>query len=319
MNSSEPTHPFPSSRAFLIRSPGQFAQLIGLPVVDLEHLVTQIPTHYSPRFERKNGKVRRIDRPSETLKAIQRTINDKLLSKVRLPKYVIGGVKGRRHREHPAAHVGQPIVVTLDVRECYPRITGGQIFAVWRRLGCSRKVAKLATKLTVLNDYLPQGAPTSTNLANFVLFPAVQRISELAAQMGLKRLGQYVDDLAFSCTSLPDRFITSTVREFSREAIKINRKKVIVMRAGGRQVVTKRLVNRRVALPISERKKVRVALYQLTATSPQDPKYTKRYRSVHGRIGYLAQYHPRVGSKLLIKFKTLPQPGKAGSVPNSTA
>jgi RNA-directed DNA polymerase len=207
--------------------------------------------------------------------------------------------------------VGQPVVVTMDVKDCFPNITEKQVYTVWRRLDCSRRVASLATKLTVFRGRLPLGAPTSTGLANLVLLPAVRRVQALAQAKGLRALSQYCDDLAVSGPTLPHDFITLAVREFSREKIRIGRKKTEVMRRGSRQVVTKRLVNRRVALPLKERKNVRFALHELTKTSWDDPEYAERYYRVLGRISQLKAHHPAQGTRLMAKFATLDNPKKS--------
>ena len=307
MSFSASTPPLPDRSVFPILSLNRFARLLGIPPAYLKQLAERAPAHYRTFWDKKEKEPRWIEEPSDTLKAVQRKINDALLRSVPLPQFVIGGVKGRKYQEHPELHVGQPVVVTIDVKKCYPNVTERQICAVWRRLGCSNRVASLATKLTVFRGHLPTGAPTSPALANHVLLPASRRAYALAQEKGL-RLSQYIDDLAVSGLSIPDDFITSAIKEFAREKVKIGRKKTKVMPRSDRQIVTKRLVNRRVALPLKERKNVRAALHELTKTNWDDPRYAERYHRVLGQISHLRAHHTAQGTRLMAKFATLNKP-----------
>jgi RNA-directed DNA polymerase len=310
MSFSVPTPPPPDRSVFPILSLNRFGQLLGIPLAYLKQLADRAPAHYHTFWDKRGKEPRLIEEPSDTLKTVKRIINDILLCSVPLPKFVIGGVKGRKYQEHPELHVGQPVVATIDVKKCYPNVTERQIYAVWRRLGCSKRVASLATKLTVFRGHLPTGAPTSPALANHVLLPASHRAYALAQEQGL-RLSQYIDDLAMSGPSIPDDVITSAIKEFVREKVKISRKKTKVMPRGNRQIVTKRLVNRRVALPLKERKNVRAALHELTKTSWDDTRYAERYHRVLGQISYLKAHHTAQGTRLMAKFTTLNKPEKS--------
>lgn len=297
----------PESSVFPILSPNRFAHIVGIPRSYLEQLAERSRAHYRTFWDTRGKKPRLIEEPSGTLKAIQRRINDAILLSVPLPPYVIGGVKGRKHFDHVNKHVGQAVVATMDVEKCYPNITEGQILATWRRLGCSKRVAVLATKLTVFDGHLPTGAPTSPALANHVLLPASQRVEALARKNHLE-FGQYADDLAFSGATLPDDFITRAIKEFGREKVKIGRKKTRVMRHGEQQIITKRLVNMRVALPLEERKKIRAAVHQLAYVEPTAPHYADRYFSVLGQVHHLKLYHKVEATKLLVKIRVLKKP-----------
>ncbi|MBI4355926.1 MAG: RNA-directed DNA polymerase [Candidatus Omnitrophica bacterium] len=278
---------------------------MGYEPAFLQDMVKNIEKNYSPYLDRTGKKPRWIARPSETLKGVQRKILDNFLELVSLPNYVIGGVKGRKHAEHPKLHVGHPIVVTLDVKDCYPNITYKQVLEVFREIGFSKEVAVLATRLTTYRRRLPLGAPSSTQLANLILKPAVTRVCALAEQAGLDVASQYIDDLAFSGDQLPNDFITLAIREFSRHMIKINRKKIQVMRRGHTQLVTRRLVNARVALPTKERHRVRAALHQLGKLEASDSSYSKQFLSVRGRILSLRKLHPHLGQRLMAQLNSL--------------
>lgn len=293
-----------------ILSLNKFAYCLGIHRTKLEEIVKHLTYCYEPFEKKRADKKRIIDNPQGLLKEIQKRINDRILSSIGLPDYVVGGVKGKRPSDHPQRHINKPVVVTMDVKDCFPSITNKMIFDIWhKQLGCSSEIARLATKLTTRVGHLPLGAPTSLALSNLALRPCLERIGAIAKANGLV-MGQYVDDLAFSGDNLLDNFITTVVLEFQRHGFKINRKKVLVMRSNETQLVTKKVVNRKVSIPLGERNRVRAALHALEKVNTEDRNYCKQYRSVKGRISNLKEFHPNLAEKMLDRFNLLREPAE---------
>ena len=60
--------------------------------------------------------------------------------------------------------------VNLDVKDFFPNVRHYIVYRMFRReLGFGRDVARLLTRLTTFRAGLPQGAPTSTAIANVLL------------------------------------------------------------------------------------------------------------------------------------------------------
>lgn len=301
----------PSFKVLPILSPNKFAYCLGVSRVKLEDLVNHLVYCYDPFEKKKADKKRIIDNPQGLLKEVQKRINDRILSSIELPEFVVGGVKGKKPTEHPQRHIKRPIVVTIDVKDCFPSITNRMVFNIWhKQLDCSPEVARLATKLTTRVGHLPLGAPTSLALSNLSLRPCLERVNIIAKSNNLI-MGQYVDDLAFSGDQLPDDFITSVIAEFQKHGFRINRKKVFVMRSNEPQLVTRKVVNKRVSIPIRERSRVRSALNALEKTGIGAHNYIKHYRSVKGRINNLREFHPDLAAKMLARFNLLPESTKS--------
>jgi RNA-directed DNA polymerase len=173
----------------------------------LRTLAANISAHYSPFQRCKDAKpyqrvistkLRSIDNPSDELKRIQRKIARKLLGHLDVPDFLYGAVKGRTIHDNAAAHHGAKLIVKMDIKSYYPSVTNDHIYRVWRfELGCSREVSNLLTRLTTYERHLPQGAPTSSVLANIYLASVIQPILRQCAQLDVKP-GAFVDDLIFS-------------------------------------------------------------------------------------------------------------------------
>jgi RNA-directed DNA polymerase len=305
LNQTQPQQALP------ILSLNKFSFHIGIRREKLENIAENSDAYYAP-FQKKTGQEERlIDNPTGLLKEAQSRIHDRILSGISLPDYVIGGVKGKKPYEHPQRHINKPVVITLDVKNCFPSITNKQVFDVWhKQLKCSHEVARLATKLTTRKGHLPLGAPTSTDLANLALQPCLTNVMRIASEFGFlsDSNGQYIDDLAFSGPILPKTFINSIVKEFLKHGFRIRRDKIKVMRSNEPQVVTKKVVNRKVSIPLKRRNKIRAALHNLKNMGTKDLTYKKQYRSLRGRINDLKDFHPNLAKKAEAEFDKLTNP-----------
>ena len=293
-----------------IFSPNHFARLLSIPRKKLEAAAESALSHYSPYDKKKpNGKIRKIDNPHENIKQIQKRIYSVLLKNLNYPVYVIGGVSGRNPVAHATIHKQAPVVVTIDIKNCFPSITNGMNFQVWRKmLTFSPTVARLATKLTTFRGYLPQGAPTSTALANLVLLPAMSRIVSIASSYQMRQPSIYIDDIALSGGELDSELIALVAKEFSRIGLKISRgKKTKIMRQGKPQEVINKGVNKHLVVPRKKRKKIWAALHQLEMAITPD---LRLHRSVKGRILSIKSLHPSESQELMERFIKLPDPEK---------
>jgi len=121
-----------------------------------------------------------------------------LLKPLALPHYLCGGVPGKTILDNVFMHLGAPVLITLDVRSFFRSITNRQVYNVWRNvLNCSPRIAATLTRLTTFERHLPQGAPTSSLLANLVLYSSDAAIRSACAAHQVA-YSTWVDDLAFS-------------------------------------------------------------------------------------------------------------------------
>lgn len=140
---------------------------------------------------------RTINPPKDKLKTIQKRINAYLVDNIDLPNYAFGGIKGKDNIVNAWMHKGQKYIFQTDLKDFFPYITHKMVYAMFVRNGFSPDVASLLTKLTTYKGHLPQGAPTSTTIANLVFVPAGLEILAIAEREGL-RFTTFVDDVTIS-------------------------------------------------------------------------------------------------------------------------
>ena len=232
-----------------LHSAHRLAQVLGVSHSDLKAIAAQAGGFYEPFDRRKTrgeGKWRHIDNPKEELKQIQRRIQRRILRRFTFPETVLGGVRKRSISDNAHFHVGQPVVVTIDLRDCFPRTSHQDVFGAFRReLDCSTPVASLLTQLTTLHRHVPQGAPTSLSVVNLTLLPLHDDILAVATSLGL-RASLWVDDITVSGTRARDA-IAPIISAVMRRGHAVRCKKVFVHPAARTQSVTGVVVNRKLS------------------------------------------------------------------------
>ena len=138
-----------------------------------------------------------INPPKHDLKEIQKRINAYLVKNVPFPDYAFGGVKGRDNILNARVHKGQKFVFQTDLKDFFPSISNKMVYTMFIEKGFSPDVASLLTKLTTYEGHLPQGAPTSTTIANLVFAPAGLEIQAIAKEKCL-HFTTFVDDVTVS-------------------------------------------------------------------------------------------------------------------------
>lgn len=234
-----------------ILSTSRLASLLQMPLKRLKRLAASVDTQYKPfvLVSERDGvtKHRAIDNPLPALKLVQRRIKTALLDRVEMPPELLGGIRDRSVQDNARLHVRRDQVVTLDLKDYFPRITNKMVADAFRStFGCSRKVTWLLTRLTTYHGHLPQGAPTSTALANLAFVPANSDLRRICSQSGLRH-SVWVDDLTVSGLHA-SRSLSPVIAILKRHHYRLARQKLHIKGQDERQEVTRFVTNRKVSL-----------------------------------------------------------------------
>ncbi|HVS90159.1 MAG TPA: reverse transcriptase family protein [Candidatus Acidoferrum sp.] len=283
--------------------------LLGTGRERLEHLAGKAGALYNP-FPKKDRqrpftkkpkpprkKPRIIDNPDEHLKFIQRKINQTLLKTVALPQYICGGVSGKTILDNVYIHLGASVLVKVDIKNFFREITNIQVYRVWRELlGWSPKVAGLLTRLTTFQRHLPQGAPTSTYLANLVLYYLYGPVRKHCEQRGVV-YSTWVDDLAFSGNDSRE-VIPIVVDALRQGGFAVSHKKLIVMGPATRKVLNGVLMNRFPNVAREYEKRIRSGINKLRTHQVPLAEIKQYLRRLDGAINYISSISRRKGANL---------------------
>jgi RNA-directed DNA polymerase len=285
-----------------------------------------------------------IESPKPRLKALQQRILHGILDHIPSHPAVHGFVKGRSIQSFAAPHVGQHVVLRMDLEDFFPSFSGSRIQSFFRTAGYPESVADvlggLATNVVPQGEWrslsatsqpsghldqdqwwqmkamygrphLPQGAPTSPAVANLCSYRMDSRLHGLAKHSGAVYT-RYADDLAFSGGEVfargIHRFSTQVAAILKDEGFAVNHRKTRIMRASIRQHLAGMVVNQRLNVPRRDFDLLKAILTNCVRHGPesQNREGHPHFREhLAGRVSFLASTHPDRGKRLRALFERI--------------
>lgn len=335
-----------------IASVGALAEWLGLTVSELEWFAdvkglaykqrTSRLEHYHYRILAKQfGSIRIIESPKPRLKALQRQILTKVLEKIPPHPAANGFLKHRSIKTFVAPHVGQRVLLKMDLQDFFPSISGPRVQALFRTIGYPEAVADLlggiCTNIVPRNEWhqaasqvdgnhlreasalyaaphLPQGAPTSPALANICSYRLDCRLTALAKSAGAEYT-RYADDLAFSGDDTferkVERFSLHVAAILMAEGFRVHHRKTRIMRQGVRQHLAGVVVNSHLNVMRKDFDRLEATLTNCIRRGPetQNRAAHPRFRAhLEGRVGFVGTINPAKGRRLRALYEQIRWP-----------
>ena len=205
---------------------------------------------------KKRGGMRNITAPDDRLKTIQSRLAKELLKVYPDRNCVHGFAKGKSIRSNASQHLHKQWIVNIDLKDFFPSIHFGRVFGMLKAkpFCLGERIAREIANLCCCGNTLPQGAPTSPVLSNFVCWQLDNQLYKLAKSCRCSYT-RYVDDITFSTNlkDLPEEIgtitedglvLSDTLRDIIKDnSFEINPEKVRYARRNNRQEVTGVIVN----------------------------------------------------------------------------
>ncbi len=254
------------------------ARIFGCSV---QHLVFHL---YSPRrapyrtfkIPKASGAYRSISVPPRPLAEMQEALLPYLTAAYKPKKNAHGFIETRSIRTNALKHLGSGLILNIDLQDFFPSIHFGRVRGLFRKspFDFSEEVAATLAQLCCNKGVLPQGAPTSPVISNFVCRRLDNDLTRLAAQNGCK-YSRFADDITFSTKSnvFPSAIVQDTAAArgavgvgvalqhlIHKHNFTINQSKTRVRDRTQRQEVTGLTVNRRMNVARSYAKNLRAMI-----------------------------------------------------------
>ena len=243
-----------------------FFQLVGYNEIYVITIANKSEYFYKKySIPKRNGGSRIIHEPLPSLKEIQTWILKYILNpgaksfvssvaKAYMPKLNV--------RDNARFHKGQKYVLCLDLKDFFGSITFRQVHRIFRNMGYSKSLSVLLSNICVLDNSLPQGAPTSPMLSNMVFKYYDDKIFDYCKSKNI-RYTRYADDLTFSGDFNCKEVILFIRKVLSKTSFTINDNKTKFISRGNRQEVTGVVVNEKLQTAVTYRKKIRQEVYYI--------------------------------------------------------
>lgn len=232
---------------------------LNLRINALEYFLFYAPDEKKYRnfkIQKRNGNLRIISTPNERLKEIQQILQI-IFQYLYLGKPSVHGfVQNKSIITNARLHVNKKILVNLDLSDFFSSVSFGRIKGIFLNhpFNFNEEVSSALTRICCHDGSLPQGAPTSPILSNFVCRQLDNEFMKLSKSSKVL-YSRYADDITIStnlkCLPKSVGTIENEKIELSNEikkiiqknGFKINDEKLRFAVKSNRQEVTGLIVN----------------------------------------------------------------------------
>lgn len=221
--------------------------------------------HYYKKYEisKRNGGKRIIYEPNYTLKKVQRNILDNVLSGFKVSKYAMAYVKGKSVKDNANMHVNKKLILKLDIKDFFNNISFMDVYnKVFLEEYFPKQARTVLTYLCTYNEFLPQGAPTSSYISNLIMQDFDEKIGLFCEKNNISYT-RYSDDMTFSGDFNVKMVIFKVKDELKKMGMQLNYDKIHVIYSNMSQQVTGITVNEKPQVLKVKRRKIRQEVYYI--------------------------------------------------------
>ncbi len=290
----------------MTKSADDLARTLEVPLNDLRRYL-EGPRSALYRYQRRpiGKKIRLLRIPRPYLRRILDLLKERLLDPMHLPPTMHGWRKGHSPKSYVRPHVRRSFTLNADIQDFFPSVSGARVHAFWLREGFTPEASKILTALTVCDNQLPQGSPTSQAIGNQILIRLDRRLNRLAAVNG-SNFSMYGDEFTISGRRRVKRLEGLAIRIVEQEGFTINPKKVKKASRSEKQEIAGIVVNKKLSLGKEAYRELRAIVHNCLKYGPesQNKQNSPTFRRhLRGRIAHFQQVNPNLGSKLLSEFE----------------
>ena len=273
--------------------------------------------------EKKNGKKRWIHAPHYIVKSAQQTVLKNLPSpsvKQYGHEVITGFIPGLSILDNARPHVGKRVVLSVDLKNFFPSFLPTDIDRLLRNTLADLNVPgtlpydavdSLVSLVTTGKKRLPQGAPTSPMLANWLCVDGDRQLVDFCTEHKLAYT-RYADDLTFSSFRDIDQDVVDDLFSLINSGIfgskvKIAPNKIKFMRRHKQQRVTGIVVNEKMSIPRARRKQLRAFMHdcEINGVKAAMSRYNNTPQTIFGEFSFLHLAHQDKATTYIEKFKEL--------------
>ena len=254
------------------------------------------------------------------MRAVQYRILTRLLDHAPVPSYIYAFEKGRSIPEMASMHVGNPLVISLDLKDFFPSIKQYMLELLFQQFGASQVPAKVLSEICTYEAFVPQGALTSPKVSNLISASTFGPIIHAYCEERGYNLSIYADDITISTprnlieeegNAAVDDIISFIQRTVNLYGFRVNKRKTKVMKRSQRQYVCGAVVNSKVNLQRRQRNKLRAMVHNVSkngieaeaAKSGQSP--DKFMSTLMGHVNWYNQLNEEAGGQLRAQLRCI--------------
>ena len=195
-------------------------------------------------------------------------------------------------------HTNKDFVYCTDIKDFFPSIHIKRVVGLFKEMGYSSTVAYYLAKCTTYKESLPQGAPTSPDIANIICRRLDSRLLSLSTK-NRWNYTRYCDNITISGNG---NFTGNSIVQkiVAEEGFILNHKKTYISRRNCHQGITGLVANEKVNIPRHRRKNIR-AMFHQAWLNPE--KSRGKVAELTGHLGFLKMIRP--SDPAITKYKEI--------------
>lgn len=239
------------------------------------------------------------------------------------PECVHGFILGKDTLTNAKSHLGNKLLLSLDILDFFRSINIGQVKMAFEFLGFNDEISGFLSDITTIENSLPPGFPTSPFIANIVFRKLDDEINNLCKQNGAVYT-RYADDISISSNQdIPS--INDIENIISSAGFLINSQKSKFFKRGQNQYVTGLSIadDKYPRIPKQIKRKLRQEIYHIKKfgfhshichlnnwDEKTDKSITEEIRGevlnrMKGWIDYIKHVEPKVAEKFYEDFNLI--------------
>ncbi len=297
-----------------IQSVGSLCRALAVAEPLLCSIAERVPKLYigpTPKPKKSGNGFRDVYDTRPPLKPLLQRINKVFFERVLFPDYLHGSIRGCDFVSNARVHEGSVTVITEDIKGFFDHITEEHAYAIWGRFfGFGEAPSELLAKLVTNGGRVYQGSPTSSYLANLVLWDIEPRMVEMLGIRGF-RYSRFVDDITIShpaAISAEEKTwaIAQVYAMLGSHGFKPARQKHAIFNGNASRTIMRVNVNEHVTITPAERRQVRAMVHQIeqrVRSGENTPELRQLLSSAIGKIGRIQRLHPGYADKLRLQAR----------------
>ena len=262
-------------------------------------------------IKKKNGELRTICKPNEALADIQKRIYENILRNASVSPCAAAYVKCKSIRDATVKHIGQPILIKVDIKDFFFTIDFESVKDTFLELGFDKYQAITLANFCCYKGRLPQGTSTSPMLSNLVMREFDDEMEKVCLKYNI-RYTRYSDDMLFS-GSFDNEFDTKHFVSYVKFMLNdfgfhMNLSKTKIIKQGQRQTALGVVLNEKQQVTKEYRKQIRQEIHYCSEHSVKshlehiqderfllpngEPDYIGYIDNLNGRINFALQINP---------------------------
>ncbi len=193
---------------------------------------------------KRTGGMRQISAPRGLLRDLQYRVLPLLQHVYNAHPSAHGFIATRSVVTNATDHVGQRLVLNIDLKDFFPSINFGRVRGLFmsKAFGMGPSAAAIFAQICTFKNGLPQGAPTSPVLSNFMTTSLDRQLMRLARQNRM-HYSRYADDITLStnAAAFPVNIAAFEQRDAGKPDVKAGETLVNIIAANGFSINAKKV------------------------------------------------------------------------------